>query len=134
MADAHTTPTARDRIAAGFLLVLLAVGCLVLWIGIPWGGMWLTGEMADSSAAQFLYALALIPATMFVWALGLAWTNNLYLRIAGIHRGDEEDEPGSWGRVRGPLEALLIASLVLAIAALFIWFFVIAENPSQQVI
>ena len=134
MTAGRTTSSNRDRIAAGFLLVLLAVGCLVLWIGIPWGGLWLTGEIADSSAGQFLYALLLIPATMAIWALGLAWINNLYMRVTGVHRGDEEDEPGSWRRVRGPLEALLAASFVFAIAALFIWFFFIAENPSQQVI
>jgi hypothetical protein len=134
MSAKPTSPPPRDRVAGAFLLALLAVGCVVLWIGIPWGGMWLTGEIADSSASQFLYALALIPATMFVWALGLAWINNLYMRITGIHRGDEEDEPGSWRRMRGPLEALLIASLALAIGALFVWFFLIAENPSQQVI
>ena len=135
MSAARTTPNMRDRIAAGFLLALLGVGCLVLWIGIPWGGMWLTGEIADSSAGQYLYALLLIPVTMAVWALALAWINNLYMRITGIHGGDEEeDEPGSWRRVRGPLEAFLIASLAFALTALFVWFFLIAENPSPQVI
>jgi hypothetical protein len=124
-----THPSVRDRVAAGFLLVLLGVGCLVLWIGIPWGGMWLTGEIADSSASQYLYALLLIPAAMLVFALALAWINSLYLRITGVHRGDE---PGSWRRVRGPLETFLVASLAVAIVALLVWFFTSAENPSER--
>jgi hypothetical protein len=121
----------RDRIASGFLLALLGAGCMALWIGIPWGGMWLTGEIADSSVSQFLYALFLIPATMAGFALMLAWVNGLYLRINGLHGGDE-DEPGRWRR--GPLETLLVATLVVAIVVLFVWFFTAAENPGRQVI
>jgi hypothetical protein len=124
-------PGMRDRLAAAFLLVLLGVGCLVLWIAIPWGGMWLTGEIADSSASQFLYALLLIPVTMFSFALVLAWINSLYLRITGVYRADEE-QPGDWRSVRGPLETLLVASLAIAIVALVVWFFTAAQNPSER--
>jgi hypothetical protein len=128
MATAPTTPRRRDRIAARFIVVLLAIGSLVLWIGVPFGGMWLTGELAETSDTQFLYALLLIPATMAVFALGLAWLNGLYLRITGVYREDEE-EPGSWRRIRGPLEPLIVNSLMIAVVAMIVWFFVFAENP-----
>jgi hypothetical protein len=129
MEPARDTEGKLDRLAARFVLVLLAVGSLVLWIGVPAGGMWLTGEIADTRAEQFLYALLLIPATMAVFALGLAWLNNLYLRISGTLREAERDEPGSWRRIRGPLEPLMVQSLMFAVIAMLVWFFVFAENP-----
>jgi hypothetical protein len=129
MATGPRTPSARDRLAGRFILLLLVIGSLMLWIGIPWGGMWLTGEIADTKAAQFLYALLLIPATMATFALGLVWVNNLHLRITGIHRGNGGDEPGSWRRIRGPLEPLLVQSLMFAVVAMLVWFFLFAENP-----
>jgi hypothetical protein len=44
---------------------------------------------------------------------------------------DDEDEPRP---MRGPLEPLLAASLVIALVALVVWFFVFAENPPRQFI
>ena len=119
-------PRARDRLAAGFLLLLLAIGSLVLWIGIPWGGLWLTGEVAETSGGHLVLSLLLIPTTMIIFGLGLAWVNGLYLRITGATQ-PEEDEP-QW-RVRGPLETFIVASLIIAITAMLVWFFVFAENP-----
>jgi hypothetical protein len=37
-------------------------------------------------------------------------------------------------RLRGPLEAMLIVSLVVALVALTIWFFFLAAEPPRQVI
>jgi hypothetical protein len=123
------TASRRHRLAARFVLLLLAVGSLALWIGIPAGGMWLTGEIADTSDTQFLYAWLRIPATMAGFALGLAWLNSLYLRITGTWRGEDVDEPGSRRGIRGPLEPLLVNSLMFAVIAMLVWFFVFAENP-----
>ena len=36
---------------------------------------------------------------------------------------------GAAPRLRGPLEPLLVGSLVVALIALFAWFFLLAENP-----
>ncbi len=30
----------RERIAAGFVLVVMAAACVVFWVGIPAGGLW----------------------------------------------------------------------------------------------
>ena len=128
-----------DRLAGAFLLVLMSVGCLVLWIGIPVGCLWLAAKWSDSNAEHFLYVLPMVLVGMAAFAKFLFWLNRLYVRVTlGSHAvevdpeaDDEWDEP-RW--VRGPLETLLVASLLVALIALFAWFFLLAENPSQQII
>ena len=129
-------PRARDRLAAAFLIAVLAVGTLVLWIGIPVLCLWSASKVTNSIASHFLVAtpLTLISMGVFVWLL--YWVDRLYLRVTGAYDPaewdeDYDDEPHI---PRGPLEPMLIASLVLGMIALFIWFFAYAENPSSQVI
>ena len=117
------------RVAAWFALLLLVVGCLVLWIGVPIGASWLAGQLTSSSGYHMPLALLLIICGMAVVAVPLAWLNDLWLRITG---GEVVDVRGVPIRRRGPLEILLPACGVLALIALVIWFFVAAENPSSQ--
>jgi hypothetical protein len=124
-----------DRLAAGFLLVLLTVGSLTLWIGVPAGWLWLASKITESESAHLAFGMVGMPVAIVLFALVLAWINRLYMRVVWSQglpepeqlEGDEYEEV----RVpRGPLEPLLVASLVLSVVALFVWFFVFAENPS----
>ena len=73
---------------------------------------------------------------MVAFAPVLFWLNGLYLRVTGVlaRLAADEDETGWQPRVRGPLEPMLMASFLIALTALLVWFFVFAENPSPQVI
>jgi len=125
--------SARDRVAAAFLLVLMMIGSFLLWIGVPAGSLYLAAQLVDSLAMHFVVALPLTLAAMVTWGSGLFWLNGLYLRITGFFDEPEDpDEPPR--RIRGPLEPILIGSMFAALIALFVWFFVFAENPSSQVI
>jgi hypothetical protein len=125
-----------DRLAAGFLLVLLALGCAVLWIGIPVGGMWIASKLADTAAEHFVYALPVTLVLMVAFARALFWINRLYLRVTLASRAepteDEDEESDEQGWARGPLEPLLVGWLVLALITFAVWFFVFAENPPGQ--
>jgi hypothetical protein len=129
-------PRARtaDRLAAGFLLLLMALGTLVLWIGVPVGCLWVASKLAGSSGEHFLIALPMCLAGMGLFGALLVWVNRLYLRVLGptISAEDEEDEVERV--LRGPLEPLLVGSLIIALVALVVWFFFFAENPPRQVI
>jgi hypothetical protein len=70
----------------------------------------------------------LIPIAMALFSPALFWLNALYLRVTGVLHADEEDEDR---RLRGPLEIFLYAGMVVALAALFIWFFFFAKNPPE---
>jgi hypothetical protein len=125
-----------DRLAAGFLLVLLAVGSLALWIGVPALCLWAASKAADTLAYHFILALLMTLVAMSVWFVFLTWLNQLYMRVSGMAARIEADRKAGWARerFRGPLELFLTASFMIALAALFVWFFFFAENPSSQVI
>ena len=121
-------PRGVSRAAAGFLFVLMAAGSLTLWIGVPAGTLWLAGRVADSTAEAYLIGLPLTAAAMIVFGGFLVWLNGLYLRVTGVlgYYRAEEDEfgPGAAPRhLGGPLEALLVISLVIALIALGVWIF-----------
>lgn len=122
--------SAFDRLAAAFILTLLVAGCFTLWLGIPAGGMWLAAQVTSSFGLHMPVALLLAVSGMLAWAMGLSWLDRLYLRVTGgetVRSGDAEI------RRRGPLEPLLIASLLLAFAAFVVWFLAFAENPNLAV-
>jgi hypothetical protein len=122
---------ARDRLAAAFILVLLGIGSVFLWVGIPFGLLWSFAQVTDSWNGHFLMSVVLIPIAMALFAPALFWLNGLYLRVTGVLSGDEED---SERRLRGPLELFLYAGMILAVVALCIWFFVYAQNPPEVII
>ena len=131
-----------DRAAAAFVLCVMAVGTLVLWIGIPLGGAWALGELIDTQAGHYLAGILGIPLAMVFFAPVLFWLNRLYLRIrqarlaADAEDGWEEawDAEGDEPRLipRGPLEPLLFVSFVIALVAIIVWFFFFAENPQLR--
>ncbi len=132
MAIRPAVARATDRLAAAFVLVLLGVGSLVLWIGIPAGGMWFFGQVTDSTNGHFLLSLVLIPVAMAVFAPALFWLNGLYLRVTGALDVDDADDDRRW-RGRGPLEVFLYMGMLAALVALFVWFFFFATNPPEIV-
>src|SRR5215208_1636311 len=119
-----------DRLAAAFLLLLLGVGSLFLWIGIPFGLLWFFSQVTDSWSGHFLMGLVLIPLTMALFAPALFWLNGLYLRVTGVLAAGDEDDEETERRFRGPLELFLYAGMVVAFVALCVWFFFYASNPS----
>jgi hypothetical protein len=131
---------AADRLAASVLLVLMAIGSFALWLGVPAACLVATSKLASSSADQFLLDLPLTIAAMIAWGGFLVWLNRLYLRVTGViarYRAEEDEfGPGAGPRfLRGPLEPLLVGSLVIALIALTVWFIVGAHsaNPSISV-
>jgi hypothetical protein len=121
-----------DRVAAGFILILLGTGSLVLWIGIPFGLLWFFSRVTDSWNGHFLMSLVLIPIAMALFAPALFWLNGLYLRVTGVlTRADLQEDAGR--RLRGPLELFLYFGMIMAVIALCVWFFGYAKNPPEVV-
>ena len=129
-----------ERLAVAFLLLLMAAGCFLLWIGVPVGSLWVASKATEDSVEHYLIALPLTLVGMVLFARALFWINRLYIRVmAARHRGaveedewDDELDGPRWAR--GPLEPLLIGSLAIAFVAFCVWFFLLAENSSPQVI
>ena len=126
----------RERIFGAFVLVVLAVACVAWWIGVPGGALWALSKATEDGATHFVSGLIGVPLMMAALAPVLFWLNGLYLRVTGIlARLEAAEEETGWHRlVRGPLEPMMAISFVVALIALTIWFFFIAEEPPRQVI
>jgi hypothetical protein len=129
------TATSGDRLAAWFVVLLMAVGSAVLWIGIPAGSLWVVSKLTESSATHFVAAVVGIPVAMVLFAPVLFWLNRLYLRIVlggrlSVDLAEDAEQPRF---MRGPLEPILVSSLLVALIALLLWIFVIAKTPPWTV-
>jgi hypothetical protein len=127
---------ARERILGTFVLAVMTIACIGWWIGIPLLTLWGLAHATNDGPTHFVGGLIGVPLMMAATAPILIWLNGLYLRVTGILARAEadEDETGWSRRLRGPLEPLMFASLAVAIVALSIWFFFIAETAPYSVL
>jgi hypothetical protein len=128
-----------DAVTA-LLAIAIVLGSAALWIGIPFGGLWLAGELT-STAQGFLFAtLGGIPLAMTASAWLLYRVNDLYERSRGAPGGAERrrsawlvsstDECNRLRRARAPRPLIDVAMTVSATTALVlmaIWFFFYSE-------
>ena len=133
----------RGSLAAAVTAVLaiaVVLGSAALWIGIPFGGLWLAGELT-TTAQGFLFAtLGGIPLAMTAFAWLLYRVNGLYERSRGAEEGSgrprsawlvsSSDERSRVRRARAPRPLIDVAMTVSATTALIlmaIWFFFFSE-------
>ena len=124
-----------DAITAA-LAVAVVLGSAALWIGIPFGGLWLAGELT-STAQGFLFAtLGGIPLAMTASAWLLYRVNDLYERSRGTEDGggrrrsawlvSSSDERNRLRRARAPralIDVAMTVSASMALVLMAIWFF-----------
>jgi hypothetical protein len=126
---------AVDRIAAWVLLAVMAVGSFALWLVVPILCLWAASKLTNTSEGEYLLGLPLTIAGVAVFAVLLGRLNGLYLRVTGVMARYEAEvaelfAPGEAPQPpRGPLEPLLVSSLVVALIAFVVWFFVFAKDP-----
>jgi len=120
----------------GLLAVAIVLGSAGLWIGIPFGGLWLAGELT-TTAQGFLFAtLGGIPLTMTAAAWLLYRVNDLYERSRGPQNGGgrrrsawlvaSSDERSRARRDRAPrplIDVAMTISATIALVLMAIWFF-----------
>jgi hypothetical protein len=104
------------RLLAASLVLVMGAGCLVLWIGIPLAWLRIGSWFSDTGPVVMVVALVACPITMVLWGLALYRLNDVYVQVTG--------------QERPLLDAMLVVSVLLAIPAMAIWFFVFA--PGQQ--
>jgi hypothetical protein len=119
--------------AALGLILLMALGSVVLWIGIPVGWIYAVSRMVNSSQPSlgpYMLLIVGIPVTMALWGKLLFGLDNVYARVTGQHSEVQFRAP--WLKsVRGErdnrrrltvLEMTMIVSVSIALVAFAIWF------------
>jgi hypothetical protein len=120
--------------AALVLILLMAVGSVFLWIGIPVGWIYAVSHMVNSSQPSLgPYVLLIfgIPVTMALFGKLLFGLDHIYARVTG--QESEVRFRAAWlksmrgerdaGRRLTVLEMTMIISVSVALVGFAIWFF-----------
>jgi hypothetical protein len=136
--NAHTV-SAGKGLAAGVVFLAMLVAAFALWTAIPLTWVYVASKV---SRTQFPsggpYALVaggiLVSVVIDAWLIGRL--NTLYVRITGTNRlhsirptwlrSMRDSAPAASVTV---VEAVMMASVMLAAVALTVWFFLLAGSP-----
>lgn len=129
---------------AGLLIALMAIGSVLLWIGIPLGWLYGVSRMVSStqpSLGPYLLLIVAIPVSMIVAGKLLFRLDRLYARLTGQTSEVRFRAPwlksmrGERGRSRKltVLEMTMIVSVSIAVVAFLIWFFGFAGSSLPSV-
>jgi hypothetical protein len=127
--------------AAGIVVAVMVLGAVSMWTVIPFGWIWIGSKVSDTqqpSGGPYLVVFAGIVVSICAMAWILARLNRVYIRITGSSRLPRRYLP-AWRKslsdertsLQGPsvLEAVILASVLLAGVAMAVWFFIIAGSP-----
>jgi hypothetical protein len=131
--------TMATKPIAVLLVLLMALGSVFLWIGIPVGWVWIASRTVDTSQPSFgpyLLVLLATPLTMWLWSKLLFRLNGMYARITGQTYEVRTQLPwhkslrdsGGSGRPTTVLDLVMMISVSLALTAFGIWFFFFAGS------
>ncbi len=138
-ANTHTHNPARV-VAAGLVFIAMLLAAFSLWTAIPLTWVYIASKVSET---QFPSGgpYAVVAVGFLVSVLVVAWLisrlNNLYVRITGTNRlapmrpawlKSMRDTGGVQTSVT-VVEAVLMASVMLAALALTLWFFLLAGSP-----
>jgi hypothetical protein len=141
---ARSRPSAAKRLlwspVAILLVLLMAAGSILMWVGLPLGLIWLASSLTNSSQPSlgpYLLILIGLPVGMVIIGKALGTLDKLHGRMTG--RLDVEhqrapwlqsmrDERGPRRKQRSVLDTVMIISVLLAIVAGAVWFFAFAGS------
>jgi hypothetical protein len=127
------------KLLATLLIALMAVGSILLWLGIPVGWLYLVSRLVKSSQPSmgpYVLLIVGIPASMIVVGKALSKLNRVYGEVTGTTptmrvrspwmksmRGERES-----GRERTVLDVVMVWSVALALLCFGVWFFAFAGS------
>jgi hypothetical protein len=119
---------------AVLLVAMMAIGSVVMWVGVPLGLVYAASKIANSSEPSlgpYLLVLIGLPIGMALVGKGLGALDRAHQRMTGI--GDDGPRRASWNRsLRGErratrrggiLDRVMIVSVAVALVGMAVWFF-----------
>ena len=103
--------------ASVLLVTLMLAGCLLLWIGIPLGWLWVGSQVESSTslAAGLAVTMAGAVASIVLTVIALGWLNRHHATLQ-----ERRNRPTGGSSM---LEMLLVSSAGIAVVLFAIWFF-----------
>jgi hypothetical protein len=124
---------------AALLILLMAGGSVILWIGIPVGWLYLASQLVNSSQptlGPYVLVIFGIPVTMAIFGKFLFKLDRVFERVTGREsvtefrppwlksmRGERESS-----RKLSVLEGVMIVSVSFALLAFGVWFVAFAGS------
>ncbi len=121
------------------LIALMAVGSVMMWLGLPAGLLYAASRIADSptpSLGPYLLILLGLPAGMVIIGKALGALDRYQGRVTGLDDGKRQQ--AVWmksmrgererGRRRSVLDIVMVLSVAIALLLFAIWFFVFAGS------
>jgi uncharacterized membrane protein YbhN (UPF0104 family) len=105
--------------ASAALVLLMLIGCLCLWVGVPLGWLWIGSQVQSSSSlgTALMVTMLGIVLSIVMLVVVLSWLNRRHAEL-----NERRDRP-----VRSSaLEVMLVSSAGLALVAFAVWFFLFA--------
>jgi uncharacterized membrane protein YbhN (UPF0104 family) len=103
--------------ASTALVLIMLAGCLLLWVGVPLGWLWIGSQVQSSASlgtALFVTMLGIIISIIAV-VFVLGWLNRWHAEL-------QQRRNRPQGRASA-LEVILVSSAGLAVVGFGIWFF-----------
>jgi hypothetical protein len=136
----HVTVAPLRPIFQGGLIVLMALGSLVLWIGSPLGWLWIASQMSTDTQSPgtgpYVLVLVGIVITGVAMAKALQWLNRVYGRVSGQaepvrvrlpwHRSVRGENEGRAERT--VLDVVMVISVAIGASVVTVWFFFFAGS------
>ncbi|HEY5941489.1 MAG TPA: hypothetical protein VIT89_01335 [Solirubrobacterales bacterium] len=139
----HPAHSAGRALAAGLVFVAMLLAAFSLWTAIPLSWVYIGSKVSEtqfpSGGPYAVVAVGIVVSILVVaWLIGRL--NDLYIRITGTNRlGPIRPTWLKSMRDTGPVansvtvvEAVLMASVMLAALALTLWFFLLAGSPLPE--
>jgi hypothetical protein len=127
------------KLLAALLIALMAIGSILLWLGIPVGWLYLVSRLVNSSQPSmgpYVLLIVGIPASMIVVGKALSKLNRVYGEVTGTTptmrvrnpwmksmRGERDS-----GRERTVLDVVMVWSVAVALLCFGVWFFAFAGS------
>ena len=127
------------RALAAALIALMAIGSILLWLGIPVGWLYLVSRLVKSSQPSmgpYVLVLVGIPASMVLVGKLLSRLNRTYGAVTGAPPAARSQS--AWlkslraeresSRPRTMLDVVMVWSVAVALVCFAVWFFVFAGS------
>jgi hypothetical protein len=107
--------------SAALMLLIMFIGSLVLWIGIPVGSLFVGSRVqtaTDSLGVAMASMAGVVIVSLMVLLPTLGWLNRKHMEVRAA-RGHQD-------LGQAPLEGVMVVSAGMALLAFCIWFFFFA--------